>query len=219
MLIYKWTNKINGKIYIGQTTKKLEQRTRSHINTANTGSPLPIHNAIRKYGKDSFTVECLGYYDMHAELDAAETFYINQFDCLAPKGYNLKLGGAAGVWHEESREKARVSALKRIEADGGAQLSVALAKGRESLRGKPAHNRGKKVTSTETLKKLSASHLGQTAWNKKAIICNETGEIFNSLKEAATSLGLQSSKICLVLKGERSHTGSYTFQYFNKKAA
>lgn len=217
MLIYKWTNKLNGKVYIGQTTKTLSHRTRMHVNTANVGSKMAIHSAIRKYGIEAFIIETLSTHTSREELDKAEVACIKQFNCLAPKGYNLKLGGDSAVWHTESRQKARVSALKRIEADGGVQLKEALTKGREALKGKDPWNKGKKVTDPEVLNRLSISHLGQTAWNKKEILCNETGEIFESLRAAAKALDLNVSKICLVLKMIRKHTGGYTFSYIENQ--
>lgn len=58
-MIYKVTCKITGKIYIGQTTQSLAQRKREHTSRSKKGSNTYFHNAIRKYGKDSFIWEVL----------------------------------------------------------------------------------------------------------------------------------------------------------------
>src|ERR1700677_416033 len=140
MIIYKWTNKLNGKIYIGQTTKSLSHRVRMHVNTTATGSPLPLHNAIRKYGIESFMVEAIAQTESLKELNRLEIKYIKKLDCRVPKGYNLKIGGDNHSWHPDSRKKASISAKERMLKDGGAQFSAALAKGREALVGKDPWN-------------------------------------------------------------------------------
>ena len=218
MLIYKWTNKTNGKIYVGKTTKTLPHRTRTHINTANVGSTLPIHNAIRKYGKEGFDIEVIATALDIDQLNELEIKFIKEYDCRSPKGYNLKLGGESAEWHPESRAKASKSAKLRIKADGGAQLLSALAKGREVLKGKDPWNKGKKATE-QAKKNQSEAHIGQKAWNKKAIYCIETKEQFESLHAAASKLGLQTGHICSVLKGKRKTTGGYTFKYVEQKKA
>lgn len=212
MLIYKWTNKLNGKIYIGQTTKKLAHRTRMHINSSNAGSTMPIHNAIRKYGLIAFTIETIATASSIKELNQLEIQSIAANNCQAPFGYNLKNGGDNHDWHPASRAKASKSALKRIKSDGGEQLLAALAKGREILKDKPVWNKGKKAT-PEAILNQSIAHIGQIAWNKRSTFCVETGEIFPSLKAASIVLKLQAGHICNVLKGNRKSTGGLTFQY------
>jgi group I intron endonuclease len=59
MVIYKATNKINGKSYVGQTIRTLNERKQSHLNDSNNNSTCYFHNAIRKYGKASFKWEIL----------------------------------------------------------------------------------------------------------------------------------------------------------------
>ena len=59
-VVYKITNKINGKIYIGQTTRTFEQRWKEHCNDAMNFKDIYLfHNAIRKYGKENFECEIL----------------------------------------------------------------------------------------------------------------------------------------------------------------
>ena len=78
-IIYKATNKKNGKVYVGQTTNTLERRKRGHKDRAkNTNYNSHFHNAIRKYGFDVFKWEIIGEsydIDMLNESISAEIFY------------------------------------------------------------------------------------------------------------------------------------------------
>lgn len=87
-IIYKITNKVNGKSYIGQTRYTLEFRWRQHINKKDN---TYFHNAIRKYGKDNFSIELLEECDI-SKLNEREIFYIAKFNTFK-EGYNLTIGG------------------------------------------------------------------------------------------------------------------------------
>lgn len=67
----------------------------------------------------------------------------------------------------------------------------------------------------ENLRWMTRGENKSRSWSKQ-VICNETGEIFKSLEECSIKMGLQKSKICLVCKGKRNHTGGYTFSYLRK---
>lgn len=204
MIIYRCTNKINGKVYIGQTTKTLKHRVRMHVNSANAGSLILLHCAIRKYGLHNFDIVQIQTADSLQDLNALEIKFISFYDCLSPKGYNLKAGGNNHEWHPEMREKARKAALRRIENDGGAQLKAVLAKGREALKGKPPWNIGKKATE-EAKRNQSLAHKGQIAHNRKAIVCNETRETFVSIKKAAEHYDIAHSYVYRLLKSGQKH--------------
>ena len=77
MIIYKITNKENGKMYIGQTINSIEDRWHRHCNDA-MNNILDTHfaRAIRKYGKENFTIE---------EIDTASSQ-----DELNKKGYKVE---------------------------------------------------------------------------------------------------------------------------------
>ncbi len=94
--IYKITNKINNKIYIGQTIHTLLYRWNNHIRASNRGSNIYFHKAIRKYGKDSFNIEKLADAFSKEELNSLEIQYIKQYNSLAPNGYNTSTGGEGG---------------------------------------------------------------------------------------------------------------------------
>lgn len=97
--IYKITNKLNGKIYIGQTVKSLEKRFQKHCweTTENDKYHLnmAIKKAIRKYGKENFTIELIEEVETD-KLDEREVYWISFYDSYN-KGYNCTLGGQNGA--------------------------------------------------------------------------------------------------------------------------
>lgn len=79
-IIYKITNIINGKIYIGQTKNTLEHRWHQHIYDANHNrTNMPIHFAIAKYGVENFEIECIDTAETKEELNQKEINYIKQY--------------------------------------------------------------------------------------------------------------------------------------------
>lgn len=88
--IYKIINAINNKIYIGQTTKDLNERLRQHISKAlQNKDNNHFHSAIRKYGKENFIIELLEDNVSIENLLDREEHYIKQFDSVN-SGYNMK---------------------------------------------------------------------------------------------------------------------------------
>lgn len=109
MIIYKLTNKINGKIYIGQTIKSFEERLRGHIYDAQyrkKTSESRLSNAIRKYGIDNFEKEIIYTASSIEELNEKEEFYIKHFNSTNREiGYNIKYGGNNYTMPIETRRK------------------------------------------------------------------------------------------------------------------
>jgi len=88
-LIYKVINKINGKVYIGQTTQGLEKRMKQHLYCVKKGhSSLVLYRAIRKYGQENFSWDIIDYCDSGEELSLQEMYYIKKYKSVE-KGYNL----------------------------------------------------------------------------------------------------------------------------------
>jgi len=93
--IYKITNLVNGKIYIGQTIGDTNKRFKKHLSQVNCKNICSaLYCAFKKYGKGNFTIEDVvsGEYSKE-ELNELEKFYINKFNSLSPNGYNLQSGG------------------------------------------------------------------------------------------------------------------------------
>lgn len=85
MYIYKTTNTVNDKIYIGQSTKE--------YNNTYLGSGKKITRAIKKYGKENFIKQLIEHCEFY-EIDDKECYWINKFDSTNEKiGYNILEGG------------------------------------------------------------------------------------------------------------------------------
>lgn len=94
MIIYKATNKTNGMIYIGQTSRSLKQRMAEHLAFDRTSY---FDRSLKKYGIDAFTIEIIDVANSKEELDEKEKYYINFYKSKAPHGYNLTDGGEGQV--------------------------------------------------------------------------------------------------------------------------
>lgn len=90
--IYKFTNKINGKSYIGQSTN-IERRHKEH--KYRNGENTLFHKAIKEYGFDNFDFSIIEYCSAD-ELNDKEVFYIKKYNTLIPNGYNVSEGGYLG---------------------------------------------------------------------------------------------------------------------------
>lgn len=89
MIIYKAVNKVNGKIYVGQTMKTAQERIAEHFSC----SQYPFANALRKYGTMNFDVSVLETCKTREELNEREIYWIAALNCKAPRGYNMNDGG------------------------------------------------------------------------------------------------------------------------------
>ena len=102
MIIYKIENKINGKIYIGQTKNCLIARISGH----SKGNAY-IGFALRKYGLESFIISVIDEADTKPILGEKEKYWIKFFNCKHPNGYNLTIGGEGLAIQTEEINKRR----------------------------------------------------------------------------------------------------------------
>ena len=183
--IYKLTNKINGRVYIGKTINNLRGRIGQHRTMT---TKYPIDSAIRKYGFDNFEIEIINWYDDNEisdiELIALEVACIDAYDSLTSKnGYNVLLFSfnRMGIPHsEETKEKLRnkkrtpeqnkrnSDAQKKKYADGFVSPWL----------GKPKSEESKRKLSLAKLGKPGACY-DKTIYTFKNL---ESGEIFTGFK-------------------------------------
>lgn len=178
MIVYKATNKINGKSYIGQTQKSLDNRINKHFYSVRHKSNLYFHNALRKYDFDWMVLEeC----ESKSELDKKECQYIKQYN-TNKNGYNLTTGGEGsfGFKHSEKTKKkmSEKAKLRKPNFLGKKHTDKTKKKISESKKGKKIHSEewkkkrsekmsgennpfyGKKHTK-EALQKMSKLHKNQ----------------------------------------------------------
>lgn len=161
-VIYKITNMINGKCYIGQTVTGFDRRYSSGLyNTHNEH----LKYSIEKYGIENF--EIVKIFDVafsKEELDIKECMYIKIFDSMNPnKGYNKSTGGANPLPSEESKIKRSKSLMGHFVSEETKQKISEKAKLRTSEEN-PFYG---KQHSDETKEKIGKANKGRK-WSDDA---------------------------------------------------
>lgn len=153
-IIYISENKIDGKKYVGKTTRTLEERFREHLEE----SYYPFGKALRKYGLENFQTTQIMIDD--ESLNDKERELIKELNTIAPNGYNLTAGGDGVTGHsQETIEKMKKAKF------GTKQTEETRAKRSLSMMGK---NKGKKPwlgrhQTAESIEKTRAANLGRKA--------------------------------------------------------
>ena len=209
--IYCYTNKVNGKKYIGQAVD-FERRHKQHINQAYNENCKAynqyFHNAIRRHGIENFEIEILiENLQNQEELNYWECYYIVEFDTLANnrKGYNIGEGGygnpLAGKTDEELAERSR-------------KIS-------EAHKGEKNHMYGKQHTE-ETRAKQSEAHKGKNKGEKngRATLVDRFDKQGNYIDTKYqfeyVAIGFDKNGISKCCKGKQKSTGGYVFKYHDK---
>lgn len=112
--IYKITNKINGKVYIGKTLRNNPyKRWNAHINESSydRSRHRPLYRAMNKYGTDAFAFSIVEKVDDDI-INSKECFYIQRYGSYGSSGYNATLGGD-GVSYLEYNDKEIINTYKK----------------------------------------------------------------------------------------------------------
>ena len=201
MFIYKMTNKINDKLYVGQTTKNIYDRFREHCYKSSNSRYLK--RAITESGVENFSIELIQICDSISQLDEREEFWIKELNSLAPNGYNLTTGGAAPRHNDLTKEK--MSATRK-----GRHPSWATEASRsEESRAKRSVSHLGKECPQERKDKIQATLIAQRG--KK--IVDQNGVVYNTVIEAVNTLNLNRGNIQMQLRGLRKKVGEYTFKF------
>ena len=179
MLIYKITNKINNKIYIGQTTQKLKDRIRNYKSDTKFKSPdiaRPIIKAMQKYGFENFKFEILvDNIETQEEMNILETKYILEFNTQDHNiGYNIENGGNSTGKHSKETKK------KIGEAQLGSKNYMYGKKGKLSPSSKPIID----ITTGEIFDSATEAsiHLGLGASGVTKICASARGDRHSAYK-------------------------------------
>lgn len=184
-------------------------------------SNTAISASIRKHGAESFKIEAIYSAFSESDLDVMEVFFIDYFDCLAPKGYNILRGGNASqcrgqaAWNKGRKatpemlitlsvshmgqaawnkglKASDVTKAKQSAAKKGKRINPAT----EFKAGQPSAFKGKQHT-PEALAKISENG------NRRGIQCIETGKVYTSILAASEEMGIAKSHLRLcVLSGK-----------------
>lgn len=109
MLVYLITNLINGKHYVGKTVQLLKKRWAGHLSDVRRGSQTHLHSAIRKYGREAFSIiPLVTILASDPQLKELEKFWIHLLNVNDPRyGYNETLGGDGALGCSPSVETRR----------------------------------------------------------------------------------------------------------------
>lgn len=194
--IYKITNKVNGKIYVGKTEETPVLRFNEHLRTVKRGSKQSkLYSAIKHYGSDNFYVEELDSASSLEELNNKEKYWISTLDSQNPLvGYNVSSGGDGGfTWNptgyitinkDNKNTLIKPEDLEKYLAEGWKKGGKKLGKSNNRSIGKWIHlgDEQKRVYDSEleeylksgwelgycdkAKENLSVSHLGKIPFNK-----------------------------------------------------
>jgi group I intron endonuclease len=114
MFIYKITNLISGKSYIGKTTESVNRRWKRHQYACATGLKLPLYEAMRKYDVQNFSIKVVLEVEKSGDLDQLEMLYIKKFSTKAPAGYNLTDGGDGASYGNKLRLNMHPSETNKV---------------------------------------------------------------------------------------------------------
>lgn len=145
MLIYLATNKINGQVYVGQTSLTLDQRRwrHEHESMNHHRKTVKFHNALIKYGFENFDWKVIAECGTQKELDAAEKYYIMVYESYKRGiGYNLKMGGrSGGLMTPEAKANLGASTKRKWQKPECAKrMREGLRKGTETCKRKAESN-------------------------------------------------------------------------------
>lgn len=204
MIVYRIKNKQNDKLYFGITKCSLKKRWSEHKCKSKTGKSH-LHNAMRKYGIDSFDIDMVKICDNEDEMYSLEIDLIKKHKTNNPKyGYNNSIGGEksslgkrlseevkAKISKSQKGKKRRPHSIesrkKMSESAKGRDMSKAVNKSAKLRRGKPAKNR------------------------KPVVLCD--GRMFNSISEAAAFFEISIGSISNNLNGISKTTKVGKWEY------
>lgn len=222
MIIYKITNKVTGKIYIGQTKVPLRVRWARHKSSKRIS---PLSSSIKKHGIEVFKIEaiCSGF-DREG-LNQLERYLIKYYDCVYPKGYNLLPGGNCSEnimvpWNkgrkasEEAKANQSISHLGQKAWNTGltttepvkakqskAKLGKRMSPSTEFKLGQTSVFKGKKHT--DEAKSLIAANNAASI----ELYCMEQDRYYSSIAEASKINNISKSHLRRCALTERSTKG------------
>ena len=205
MIIYKITNRINGKAYIGQTTMQLHKRWYLHCHKSSGCTAL--YRAICKYGSEHFTVEQIDVATNKTELDIKEKFWIEYHNTMMPSGYNLKTGGHTPRYSNESKKRMSINHAD-VCGENNPRFGVHLSKETK-----------KKISDSLRGKHLSDEHKGRCRLNnpkRKAVKNLDTGDVYLSCRLAEQQCGLSHGAISVVCRGKGKSAGGFRWCYVER---
>lgn len=213
--IYRIKNKINGKVYIGQS-RDIGRRLRAHLRASENETDHrfqnPIYKAIRKYGSDNFVFEIIHKCDqivLKFEIDELEKEYIRKHQSNKTKyGYNATDGGDGGMLTDETIEKIMAS-LNRPGA------KEARSQRRKEWWIKNGDKRRAELAERKKNKPKKQAYIRKGRKDTKKVCCVEKQCTFDSMNDAAISCGTGQASIWSVCNGKCERANGLHFYWLD----
>lgn len=200
--IYKLTNKINGKCYIGQSINNPIFERWNRYKLLNCKGQPKLYNALKKYGSDNFIYEIIEIGLDKTNLDFLEDMYEILNDSIK-NGYNIRRGGANGKHSEETKRKLSEShighkpsyetRLKMSNSHTGRKLSeetkIKMSKRQTGF----THSEESKIKMSENQKRMGGHMLGKkhSEIAKQKISKKRTGIKFSEEHKLKISIAMK----------------------------
>ena len=239
--VYKITNLLDAKFYIGISVDP-QKRWSTHKHRRVQVAKSKLYAAMSKHGVNNFAFTIIHWCTSRQEANELEHFLIDW--CGTNKtGYNIREGGDSGAHSEETKVKIGLIGIGReVSLETRKKISLGLI-GRvkkplsDSTKLKLSILNKGKTHSAETITKITKASVGRTYPNRKkmpldsvlqraitlkntlakkakAVICNETKEIFSNQTQAAKKYGLSIGAVSLHCNGKSTMSKKgYTFSY------
>lgn len=219
--IYKITNMVNEKVYIGSSIN-FNKRHNEHFNMLKnkTHHSSKLQNAFNKYGLNNFKFEILELCDKDMLLER-EQFWLNELNAYK-EGYNCSIDVVRPMLGKTHSEETKQKMRKKHKT-----FSIDMDKRRfgedNPMYGIKRSNKIRKILdktgmkhSEETKQKMSLSRLGNTRSRKKIVLLtlnNTHIKEYVSLTEASKDLNIKIYVISNILRNKRNNVGNYKFIY------
>ena len=218
--VYKVTNKVNGKVYVGRTIdffKRISQHCRE-----STKDTTQLHRDFQEYGIENFTWEVLCIANGRLEADTKEREFIKMFGCIEPNGYNQTIGGTGGAswdtkpilcFEPDGTLIKKYESASQTENDGFFIHGVIDCCDHKATR---CHDKVFMYEEEYLQKGFIKREKNYNPLMHPVIQCDLQGNFiaeYNSVKEASEQTGIERPSISSNLIGQRKTTGGYIFVY------
>lgn len=200
--IYKITNDINNKLYIGQTSLSLEQRFSQHLKRAGqeSSSSYPLYNAMKKYGREHFQIELIE--EVSSNLSQRERYWIKYYNTYYD-GYNATFGG-------DGATKIDYDLVCSLYLKGmtGIEIANKLHITKNSVYKILKARNIPVLSNAETTKKKSGKKIGQYDKNTLELI-----QVYNTVGDASKALNKNHAHISQCANGKRATAYGYIWKF------
>lgn len=217
-VVYLLTCSKSSKKYVG-ITKNLRSRMRGHVKDSSRKG-YAISRAISKHGHGTFTVEILSVESSFRDAGSVEQALILDLGTLKPHGYNLTLGGE-GVTLTGEEEKRRIEAVKRSynRPEVVAKMKIRDRAKWEDMTFRETHKNALRKANSDPSYARNRRAGRISSGLVSPVIREDTGEIFETVRDAAESIGRTKSLVIHTCKlsaddrNRRAQKGLPNFRY------